>query len=171
MGTPAFGSPICRRSRGRSRAWPSGFPQPYPVSCLVHAARRSPERCLAAVRQGSRAAQLERAEPHHAWPPIRPGASTVLLYFDRGEKRYVVASFAGTGRQPAWYLNALADQHVTCEVQDQLTHCVARAVAEEEAAELWPFLDKMYPGFRRYRRRTARQLPIVELGPDPVAAG
>lgn len=97
--------------------------------------------------------------------------STVLLYFDRGEERYVVASFAGMDRQPAWYLNVLADQHVTCEVRGQRTRCIARALEGEEAAELWPYLDRMYPGFRRYRNRTARQLPIVELKPDQVAAG
>lgn len=97
--------------------------------------------------------------------------STVLLYFDRGEKRYVVASFAGMDRQPAWYLNALADPHVTGEIRGQLTPCIARALDVGEAAEVWPFLDKVYPGFRRYRKRTARQIPIVELIPDQVATG
>jgi deazaflavin-dependent oxidoreductase (nitroreductase family) len=96
--------------------------------------------------------------------------STVLLYFDIGEKRYVVASFAGMDRQPAWYLNALADAHVTYEVRGELTRCIARAVPQEEAAALWPSLNKMYPGFRRYRNRTTRLLPVVELGPDQAAA-
>ena len=96
--------------------------------------------------------------------------STVLLYFDRDEKRYVVASFAGMDRQPAWYLNVIADQRVTYEVRGELIRCVARPVPEEEAAELWPFLDKAYPGFRQYRQRTGRQFPIVELEPDPLPA-
>lgn len=97
--------------------------------------------------------------------------STVLLCFDIDEKRYVVASFAGLDRQPAWYLNALADEHVTYEVRGVVTRCVARAVPEEEAAGLWPSLDTMYPGFRRYRQRTERVLPVVALEPEPAAAG
>jgi deazaflavin-dependent oxidoreductase (nitroreductase family) len=92
--------------------------------------------------------------------------STVVLYFDREGKRYVVASFAGLDRQPAWYLNAVADPHVIGEVQGEVTRCVARPVNADEAAELWPFLDRAYPGFRRSRRRTSRQIPIIEPIPE-----
>jgi hypothetical protein len=47
---------------------------------------------------------------------------------------------------------------------------VARVLDEAEAAELWPFLDETYGGFRRYRGRTPRQIPIVELTSDPDLA-
>jgi len=102
--------------------------------------------------------------------------STALLYFDHGTKRYVVASFAGVDQHPARYLNLVAEPHVTAEVHGERTPYVARALDEGVAAELWPFLEGAYAGFRRYRRRTARQIPIVELIPDPdravpVAAG
>lgn len=92
--------------------------------------------------------------------------STALLYFDHGTKRYVVASFAGVDQHPAWYLNLVADPHVTAEVRGERTRCVARVLDEDEAAELWPFLDETYRGFRRYRGRTPRQIPIVELTPE-----
>lgn len=93
--------------------------------------------------------------------------STVLLHFDRAGKRYVVASFAGLDRQPAWYLNAVADPRVTVEMRGEVTRSVARVLSVDEAAELWPFLDQAYHGFRRYRSRTGRQIPIVELVPEP----
>lgn len=96
--------------------------------------------------------------------------STSLLYFDHGTKRYIVASFAGVNQHPAWYLNLVADPHVTGEVRGERTPLVARVLDESEAAKLWPFLDDKYSGFRRYRRRTPRQIPIVELIPDPDRA-
>lgn len=37
----------------------------------------------------------------------------------------------------------------------------------DEAAELWPFLDETYPGFRHYRTRSEREIPIVQLVPEP----
>jgi deazaflavin-dependent oxidoreductase (nitroreductase family) len=92
--------------------------------------------------------------------------STTVLYFDRGGHRYVVASFAGADRHPAWYLNLVVDPHVTTEVGATLTRCVARVLDGAEAAEVWPSLDGAYGGFGRYRRRTSRQFPVVELIPE-----
>ena len=97
--------------------------------------------------------------------------STTLLYFDREGRRCVVASFAGVDKHPAWYLNLLADPHVTTGVGGELTPCVARVLDSHEAAEAWPYLDEVYHGFKRYRKRTSRQIPIVELIPDVASAG
>lgn len=92
--------------------------------------------------------------------------STTLLYFERAGRRYVVASFSGMDRHPAWYLNLVADPHVTEEVRGERTRCVARVLDRDEAAELWPFLNDAYHGFRRYRQRTGRVFPIVQLVPE-----
>lgn len=96
--------------------------------------------------------------------------STTLLYFDREGRRYIVASFAGFDRHPAWYLNLVSDPHVTTEVDGKLTRGVARVLDGDEAAEVWPYLDGSYPGFRRYRKRTSRQIPIVEVIPEQAGA-
>ena len=93
--------------------------------------------------------------------------STTLLYFERSGQRYVVASFAGLDRHPAWYLNLLADPHVIEGLRGRETPCVARVLGPNEGADMWPFLDEAYPGFRRYRRRTERDIPIVQLVPEP----
>jgi F420H(2)-dependent quinone reductase len=60
--------------------------------------------------------------------------------------------------------------HVTAETQGALARCRAHVLDDEEAADLWPFLDEAYSGFRRYRTRTSRPIPIVELVPDGVGA-
>ena len=96
--------------------------------------------------------------------------STALLYFDREGRRYIVASFAGVHQPPAWYLNLVADPRVTIELAGTLTRCAAHVLDDDEAAEVWPYLDEAYHGFGRYRQRTTRRLPIVELVPEQAAA-
>ncbi len=95
--------------------------------------------------------------------------STALLYFERAGRVYVVASFAGEDRHPAWYLNLVADANVTEERHGKVTRCVAHVLDQDEAAALWPFLDDTYHGFGRYRQRTRREIPIVQLIPTPAA--
>lgn len=92
--------------------------------------------------------------------------STTLLHFERDARRYIVASFAGVHAAPAWYLNLVADPRVTIQVGATVTRCVARVLPPAEAAEVWPHLDAAYRGFSRYRQRTTRPLPIVELVPE-----
>lgn len=68
-------------------------------------------------------------------------------------------------RRPAWYLNAVADPRVSVEVRGEVTPSVARVLSAEEVAELWPFLVQAYRGFARYRARTGRDIPVIELVP------
>ena len=96
--------------------------------------------------------------------------STVVLYFDLEDRRYIVASFAGVHEPPAWYLNLVADPRVSIEVTGSLTRCVAHVLDDGQAADVWPNLDEAYHGFSRYRQRTSRRLPIVELIPEQAAA-
>ena len=96
--------------------------------------------------------------------------STALLFFDYQDHRYVVASFAGVHEPPAWYLNLVADPRVSTEVAGTVTRCVAHVLDEDRAATVWPHLDERYHGFDRYRQRTSRRLPIVELVPDETPA-
>ncbi len=96
--------------------------------------------------------------------------STALLYFDLDGRRYVVASFAGVEEPPAWYLNLVADSRVSSEIAGTRTECVARVLDDDQAADVWPQLSARYHGFERYRRRTSRRIPIVELVPVHAAA-
>jgi deazaflavin-dependent oxidoreductase (nitroreductase family) len=81
-----------------------------------------------------------------------------------------VASFAGVHEPPAWYLNLVAEPRVSTELAGTRTRCVARVLDDDQAAGVWPHLDEGYHGFSRYRRRTSRRLPIVELIPERAAA-
>jgi deazaflavin-dependent oxidoreductase (nitroreductase family) len=92
--------------------------------------------------------------------------STSLLYFDRGPRRYVVASFAGSDHPPAWYLNLVADPHVTVELNGKRSDALARELEQDEADALWPTLDAIFPPFVEYRERTSRRIPVIEIVAD-----
>ena len=95
--------------------------------------------------------------------------STVLLHFGLDGGRYVVASFAGADQPPAWYLNLVAEPHVSVDIRGVRRRHLARVLPGDEAAAMWPRLDAAYPGFVHYRARTSRIIPIVELVLDDVA--
>ena len=102
--------------------------------------------------------------------------STPLYYVQRGdeaERRYcVAASFAGRDAPPAWYLNLTADPQVGVQVGGRRIACRARVLDAGEAQAVWPRLDATYRPFARYRRRTDRVIPVIELTPvsPPVPA-
>lgn len=82
-----------------------------------------------------------------------------------------MASFGGGDRAPAWFLNLVADPNVTVEMDGLTMSCKARVLPAHEADALWPYLDEAFHGFARYRRRTDRPIPIIELvdeGTPPV---
>jgi F420H(2)-dependent quinone reductase len=95
--------------------------------------------------------------------------STPLFYAEDGDRLYVAGSFAGSGTPPNWYLNLVADPEVIVETRHARGRYRARTVDAEEAAQLWPKLDAIYPTFATYRRRTSRFIPIVELSPGAVS--
>jgi F420H(2)-dependent quinone reductase len=94
----------------------------------------------------------------------RPTA-TPLFYAEDGNRLYVAASFAGSGTPPNWYLNLVADPDVTVETRCSHGRYRARALGAAEATAVWPKLDAVYPTFAKYRRRTHRVIPIIELTP------
>ncbi len=95
--------------------------------------------------------------------------STPLFYAQDGGRLYVAASFAGSGTPPNWYLNLVAHPEVTVEMRRARGRYRARTLDAGEAALLWPRLDAIYPTFARYRTRTRRVIPVVELSPVSVS--
>ncbi len=95
--------------------------------------------------------------------------STPLYYVHRGDgadlRYWVAASFAGRDAPPAWYLNLIADPQVDVQVGGRRIACHARVLEPVEAQAVWPRLDATYRPFARYRRRTDRVIPVIELTP------
>jgi deazaflavin-dependent oxidoreductase (nitroreductase family) len=93
-----------------------------------------------------------------------------MSYLDIEDRLVVVASRGGADQHPQWYLNLLADPQVTVELGGRSWS--ARAVPTEGAdrAHLFARVCERAPHFAGYQARTRRQLPVVELVPDPHAA-
>lgn len=88
-----------------------------------------------------------------------------LLYLKDGETFVIVASFAGAPKDPAWYLNLVAQPKVNLQVGSQRFDAKARRASLEEKGRLWPRLVALYPQYADYQKRTPRDIPVVIVSP------
>jgi deazaflavin-dependent oxidoreductase (nitroreductase family) len=111
------------------------------------------------------------------WDARRPGPPTLrlttrsrrtgeqrecaLYYLERGGSFAVVASNAGSDRDPGWWLNLKAQPEASLRVRGRQIPVRARQASEEEARSLWPRFDGLFWGYAQYRSQTSRPLPVV----------
>ena len=124
---------------------------------------------------GSRLPQLEPTRRGVALRVLR-----VLLLTTRGRKTaiprtvplpcfvyerrtFLVGSFLGGARHPAWYANLI--DHPEVEVQRGVRRQRARAVTLSggERARIWAMLVEEWPRYALYQTRTPREIPVIEL--------
>lgn len=114
---------------------------------------------------------------------VRPGPPTLRLttigrtsgqprengvyYLADGERLVVVASNAGSGRDPGWWRNLQAQPDAEVRLSRRLRRVRAREASPEEAAALWPRLDALNPRYAEYRAESGRPIPVVILEPRP----
>ena len=96
---------------------------------------------------------------------------TPLLYVEDqnpagdGVRWVVVASNAGDDRQPAWWLNLQSRPDTTIQVGTRHHDVHARRATPDEVEAIWPTLLSAYSYYDAYRKRTARDIPVVFLEP------
>jgi deazaflavin-dependent oxidoreductase (nitroreductase family) len=109
---------------------------------------------------------------HHRGARTNEPRETPLVHLPDGERVVIVASMGGNPRNPAWYHNVRAHPDVEVEVLGRRRPMAARVVDDEaERATLWPRLLEIWPAWEDYRRRTAREFPIVVLEPRQLPLG
>ncbi|WP_394770146.1 nitroreductase family deazaflavin-dependent oxidoreductase [Lacisediminihabitans sp.] len=90
-----------------------------------------------------------------------------MMYFRRGDVVYVIASKAGAPTHPAWYLNLVADPHVSVELATtdgvETWRGVAEPVSGPERERLFAEFTAVAPGFGAYQEGTDRVIPIVAV--------
>ena len=86
-----------------------------------------------------------------------------LLYLCDGDDLIIVASKAGTSRNPQWFKNLEAEPRVEVEIGADKKAMTAGFTSDEEKAALWPRLVEMYPDFGDYQARTKRNIPVIRL--------
>jgi deazaflavin-dependent oxidoreductase (nitroreductase family) len=86
-----------------------------------------------------------------------------LAYSQDGDRIFVIASFAGSPHNPAWFCNPEANRMVTVEVGTQRFEARARIVSGEERDRLFKLQADRMNIFYDYQKKTTRQIPVVVL--------
>lgn len=87
----------------------------------------------------------------------------IVIPTDRGQA--IIASFAGAEKHPAWYLNVKAAGRAELELGRERRQVRAEEVAfgGERYEKIWTDAVALYAPYASYKKRTTRQIPIVEL--------
>lgn len=88
-----------------------------------------------------------------------------LVYVRDGDNLVIVASKAGSPRNPAWFHNLRANPDTEVQVGSRRIPVTARVAGAQERSRLWPRVVATYDGYEDYQRRTERQIPLVILEP------
>lgn len=78
-------------------------------------------------------------------------------------RTYLVGSFAGSDRQPAWYLNLLEHPEVEVQLKSKRRRCRAVTLHGDERERMWNVIVADWPRYRLYQAGTKREIPLVEL--------
>ena len=88
-----------------------------------------------------------------------------LLYLKTDRGYALVASYGGSDRHPAWYLNLVAEPRVEVQVGPRRMKALAETSDPARRAELWPRLVALHRGYEDYQAKTEREIPVVEILP------
>jgi deazaflavin-dependent oxidoreductase (nitroreductase family) len=90
-----------------------------------------------------------------------------LIYGRDGDDFILIASYGGRPKNPLWYLNLVADPHVSVQEQATVTNGVAETVENEaERTRLWDLMVSIYPPYADYAVKAAtasRTIPVVRV--------
>lgn len=86
-----------------------------------------------------------------------------LAYFDIDDKIYIVGSFGGADKDPAWVHNLRANPHAHIDIGTDGYDVVAHQLSRAERDALYPKVVQRVPVFADYQEKTDRPIPIFEL--------
>jgi deazaflavin-dependent oxidoreductase (nitroreductase family) len=99
--------------------------------------------------------------------------TTPMMFHPDGGRLLVIASNMGAAEHPDWYLNLVADPHVTVEVGDEEYPATAAPTEGADRDRVWTEIKREYPFFVEHEEKAgAREIPVVALTrarPDPGA--
>ena len=84
-----------------------------------------------------------------------------LAYSQDGDRICVIASFAGSPHNPAWFCNLEANPVVTVEIGAERYQARARIASAEERERLFKLQADKMNIFYDYQKKTTRQIPVV----------
>ena len=120
---------------------------------------------LSGGRIGGRMGRAPVLLLHHVGRRSGDHRVTPVLFLADGARLIVVASKGGAARNPGWFHNLKAAPSTTVEVGRSRLSVRAREADDAERAAHWPRLERIYPSYAVYQRRTDRRLPVIVLEP------
>ena len=78
-------------------------------------------------------------------------------------RTFLVGSFAGLDRHPAWFANLLEQPEVEVQRGSRRNRARAVTLTGSERARIWAMLVEEWPRYRKYQSGTQREIPVVEL--------
>jgi len=91
--------------------------------------------------------------------------TTPLIYGTDGRNFVIVASKGGAPADPAWFLNLRDEPQVRFQVGAKKYRGMARIAAGAERERLFRMMVGVFAPYDDYRRKTAREIPVVVLEP------
>jgi deazaflavin-dependent oxidoreductase (nitroreductase family) len=86
-----------------------------------------------------------------------------LPYFEYEGRTFIVASFAGGPKNPAWYHNLKATPSVGVHQGLKKYDASAQVLDADEREHFWQLLVDDWPRYGVYQEGTERTIPLVEL--------
>ncbi len=95
----------------------------------------------------------------------KPRTVPVMQFDDQG-RRFVIGSFNGAPKDPAWINNLRKTPRVGVEIRGASYDAQTKLLAGDERARVWKKVVDVAPGFAKYEKKAqGREIPIVELIP------
>ncbi|MBN6052147.1 nitroreductase family deazaflavin-dependent oxidoreductase [Nonomuraea sp. RK-328] len=91
--------------------------------------------------------------------------TTPLIYQRHGDAYVVVASKGGDPEHPDWYKNLEANSEAEVQVKGDKFKARAHTAIPEEKPELWALMNRTWPDYDEYQKKTDREIPVVVLEP------
>ncbi len=86
-----------------------------------------------------------------------------LVHSTDGDDIVIIASYAGSPKHPAWFLNIRANPEVTIELPDSTFTATARIPEGEERERIFAQQAAKMPQFNEYQQKTTRQIPVIVI--------
>ena len=86
-----------------------------------------------------------------------------LAYTKDGDRIVLIASYAGSPRNPAWFHNLVANPVVAVELGGERFNARAVVTSGEQRQRLYNNQAQQMPVFADYQKKTNRQIPVVVL--------
>jgi deazaflavin-dependent oxidoreductase (nitroreductase family) len=92
--------------------------------------------------------------------------AVTLLYYEKDNNYYVVASNGGRPSHPEWLFNVRRNPGVSVQISTRIFPAIARELPSTEQPELWRELVNHYRGWAEYQLLTDRTISVGGTRPN-----